>query len=75
MCNDVRESRTNRIHAVIKQYLYNMDMWKNRLIVTQRDGRDIDEYNVYNKVIFISYLYNTAVVKHFLNLGSAIQIW
>ncbi|KDR18203.1 5-methylcytosine rRNA methyltransferase NSUN4 isoform X2 [Zootermopsis nevadensis] len=51
VCNDVQESRTNRIHAVIKQYLYSMDKWKNRLIVTQRDGRDIDEYNIYNKIL------------------------
>lgn len=51
VCNDVQESRTNRIHAVIKQYLYNMDTWKNRLIITQRDGRDIGEYSVYNKIL------------------------
>lgn len=41
-----------------------MDMWKNQLVITQRDGRDIDEYNVYNKVILISYLLNTVIVKH-----------
>lgn len=69
VCNDVRESRINRIHAVIKQYLYSMDKWKNRLIVTLRDGRDIDEHNVYNKVTLISYVYNSTVVKHFLILA------
>jgi hypothetical protein len=45
-----------------------MDMWKNNLLITQRDGRNIDEYDVYNKVIFISYLHNTAILKHFFNL-------
>jgi hypothetical protein len=43
-------------------------MWKNQLIVTQRDGRNIDEYDVYNKVSFILYLHNTAVLKHVLFL-------
>jgi hypothetical protein len=46
-----------------------MDKWKNRLIVTLRDGRDIDEHNVYNKVTLISYVYNSTVVKHFLILA------
>ena len=50
MCNDIWESRVKRIKSVIKQYLYDVDNWKNQLVVTQRDGRDIDEYNVYNKV-------------------------
>jgi hypothetical protein len=65
MCNDVQESRTNRIHAIIKQYLYSMDKWKDRLIVTQKDGRYIDEYNVYNKVSVISRVCNFTVMKHF----------
>jgi hypothetical protein len=39
--------------SVIKQYLYDADKWKKQLVVTQRDGRKIDEYNVYNKVMFI----------------------
>jgi hypothetical protein len=50
VCNDIWESRVKRIKSVIKQYLYDVDNWKNQLVVTQRDGRDIDEYNVYNKV-------------------------
>jgi hypothetical protein len=53
VCNDVWESRVKRIKSVIKQYLYDTDKWKHQLVVTQRDGRDIDEYNVYNKVTFI----------------------
>jgi hypothetical protein len=69
VCNDVQESRTNRIHAVIKQYLYNIDKWKNHLIVSQKDGRNIDDYDVYNKVTLISYLCDSAIVKTFLNLA------
>jgi hypothetical protein len=46
-----------------------MDMWKNQLIITQRDGRNIDEYDVYNKVNFILYLHSTAVLKHFFILA------
>jgi len=53
VCNDIWESRVKRIKSVMKQYLYNIDKWKHQLVVTQRDGRDIDEYNVYNKVTFI----------------------
>lgn len=53
VCNDIRESRVKRIKSVVKQYLYDIDKWKHQLVVTQRDGRDIDEYNVYNKVTFI----------------------
>lgn len=51
VCNDVWESRIKRIKSVIKQYVYDTDKWKNQLVVTQRDGRDIDEYNVYNKIL------------------------
>ncbi|GFG31356.1 hypothetical protein Cfor_10537, partial [Coptotermes formosanus] len=51
VCNDIWESRVKRIRSVIKQYLYDSEKWKNQLIVTQRDGRDIDEYNVYNKIL------------------------
>lgn len=53
VCNDIWESRTKRMKSVIKQYLYDADKWKKQLVVTQRDGRKIDEYNVYNKVMFI----------------------
>ena len=53
VCNDIWESRVKRIKSVIKQYLYDSDKWKHQLVVTQRDGRDIDEYNVYNKVNFV----------------------
>ncbi|PSN46831.1 hypothetical protein C0J52_09583 [Blattella germanica] len=49
VCNDVSLSRTNRIRDVLKQYLYDLDEWKNRLIITQKDGRVIDDFNVYNK--------------------------
>ncbi|PSN46828.1 5-methylcytosine rRNA methyltransferase NSUN4 [Blattella germanica] len=51
VCNDVSLSRTNRIRDVLKQYLYDLDEWKNRLIITQKDGRVIDDFNVYNKIL------------------------
>nr|CAD7597791.1 unnamed protein product [Timema genevievae] len=50
VCNDVLESRVKRIHSVMQQFLYDLDKWGDRLKVTQKDGRDIDECNVYNKL-------------------------
>ncbi|CAG2062257.1 unnamed protein product [Timema podura] len=49
VCNDVLESRVKRIHSVMQQFLYDLDKWGDRLKVTQKDGKDIDECNVYNK--------------------------
>ncbi|XP_069700133.1 5-methylcytosine rRNA methyltransferase NSUN4 [Periplaneta americana] len=51
VCNDNQESRTNRINAVLKQYLYDLDKWKNQLFVTHKDGRDINEVGIYNKIL------------------------
>nr|CAD7404094.1 unnamed protein product [Timema cristinae] len=61
VCNDVLESRVKRIHSVMQQFLYDLDKWGDRLKVTQKDGRDIDECNVYNKVSALSSLATLAI--------------
>lgn len=50
--NDVQQSRVNRIHNVIDQYIANVGQWYDKLFVTRRDARLIDDKDMYNKVIF-----------------------
>lgn len=52
VANDVQQSRVKRINNVISQYLAGIGQWEDKLFVTERDARIIDEENIYNKVIF-----------------------
>lgn len=51
IANDVQTSRVKRIHNVINEYLAGIGQWKDKLFVTERDARIIDEADTYNKVI------------------------
>ncbi|XP_067003144.2 5-methylcytosine rRNA methyltransferase NSUN4 isoform X2 [Anabrus simplex] len=51
VCNDIQESRTNRIYSVFKQYLYDVDKWREQLFITQNDGRTIQDQNLYHKIL------------------------
>lgn len=53
VANDLMESRLNRIHNVIDQYLSDVYKTENVVYLTQGDARVIDDKDVYNKVLFI----------------------
>ena len=53
VCNDLQESRVNRIKSIMKQYFYDFDSkWnKKRCLITQQDAKTIDEYEEYDKIL------------------------
>ncbi|XP_023298918.2 5-methylcytosine rRNA methyltransferase NSUN4 [Lucilia cuprina] len=53
VCNDVMESRVNRIRKVMKEYLFDYEeRWEGqRLILNQCDARNIEEYGTYDKIL------------------------
>ncbi|KAM7353490.1 5-methylcytosine rRNA methyltransferase l(2)10685 [Cochliomyia hominivorax] len=53
VCNDVMESRINRIRKVMKEYLFDYDeRWEGeRLVLNQCDARNLDEYETYDKIL------------------------
>lgn len=54
VANDIKKARTNRIHNVIDQFLAGIGQWHDKLFVTERDARYIDDKNAYNKVYELS---------------------
>lgn len=54
--NDVQKSRVNRIHKVIDQYIADIGQWEDRLFVTERDARFIDDKDMFNKVIYRKFI-------------------
>ncbi|XP_018050637.1 PREDICTED: 5-methylcytosine rRNA methyltransferase NSUN4 isoform X2 [Atta colombica] len=51
IANDIQKSRVNRINKVINQYVAGIGQWENRLCVTERDARFIDDKDIYNKIL------------------------
>lgn len=54
VCNDVMESRVNRIRKVMKEYLFDFDerwLGQQRLILNQCDARNLDDYGSYDKIL------------------------
>lgn len=51
VANDVQKSRVERINKVINQYVAGIGQWEDRLCVTERDARFIDDNDMYNKVM------------------------
>lgn len=51
VANDVSQSRVRKIHNVIDQFVAGIGQWQDRLHVTERDARYIDDKDLYNKVI------------------------
>ncbi|KAG5323009.1 NSUN4 methyltransferase, partial [Acromyrmex heyeri] len=51
VANDIQKSRVDRINKVINQYVAGIGQWEDRLCVTQRDARFIDDKDMYNKVM------------------------
>lgn len=50
VANDIQKSRVERIHKVIDQYVAGIGQWDERLFVTERDARFIDDKDIFNKV-------------------------
>ncbi|KYQ60408.1 Putative methyltransferase NSUN4 [Trachymyrmex zeteki] len=51
VANDVQKSRVERINKVINQYVAGIGQWEDRLCVTERDARFIDDNDMYNKIL------------------------
>lgn len=53
VCNDVQESRVNRIRKVMNEYLIDFAKgWEGkRCMLTQNDARGIDDYEMYDKIL------------------------
>jgi 5-methylcytosine rRNA methyltransferase NSUN4 len=53
VCNDVQESRVNRINRLMNQYIYDFDTkWRSdRCFVTQNDCRALTEFQMYDKIL------------------------
>lgn len=54
--NDITQSRVKRIDKVIDQYVAGIGQWEERLFVTERDARFIDDKDMYNKVIYKKFM-------------------
>ncbi|XP_030382933.1 5-methylcytosine rRNA methyltransferase NSUN4 isoform X1 [Scaptodrosophila lebanonensis] len=53
VCNDVQESRVNKLRRVMQEYLFDFrERWEGkRLILTQSDARNLSEYASYDKIL------------------------
>lgn len=53
VCNDVQESRVNRIKKLMNSYFYDFGdaCRKRHCFVTQQDARDIKEYEMYDRIL------------------------
>ncbi|KYN29676.1 PREDICTED: 5-methylcytosine rRNA methyltransferase NSUN4 [Trachymyrmex cornetzi] len=51
VANDIQKSRADRINKVINQYVAGIGQWEDRLCVTERDARFIDDKDMYNKIL------------------------
>lgn len=53
VCNDVQESRVNKIKKLMNSYFYNFGeaCKKQHCFVTQQDARDIKEYEMYDRIL------------------------
>ncbi|XP_011883365.1 PREDICTED: 5-methylcytosine rRNA methyltransferase NSUN4 isoform X2 [Vollenhovia emeryi] len=51
VANDIQKSRVNRIHKIIDEYVAGIGQWEDRLFVTERDARFIDDKDMFNKIL------------------------
>ncbi|XP_058804927.1 5-methylcytosine rRNA methyltransferase NSUN4 [Phymastichus coffea] len=51
VANDVQQSRINRINYFINEFLGTMNFWDKRFLITQNDGRYIEDKDIYNKIL------------------------
>lgn len=53
VCNDLQQSRLNRIEKTLSEFIYDFDeKWnRTRCILTQEDARCIREYGMYDKIL------------------------
>ncbi|XP_032667655.1 5-methylcytosine rRNA methyltransferase NSUN4 [Odontomachus brunneus] len=51
VANDVQLSRVKRIHKVMNQFVNGIGQWEDKLYVTQRDARAIEDKDMFNKIL------------------------
>lgn len=53
VCNDLQQSRLNRVEKTLSEFIYDFDLnWnRKRCILTQEDARCISEYGMYDKIL------------------------
>ncbi|XP_050522786.1 5-methylcytosine rRNA methyltransferase NSUN4 [Daktulosphaira vitifoliae] len=51
LCNDVQESRLNKLHKVMSEYIYDYKSWGTRLMFSQLNATEFDEPEIYNKIL------------------------
>ena len=53
VCNDLQESRVNRIRKLMQEYLFDYEeRWEGkRLMIQQSDARNLEQYNSYDKIL------------------------
>lgn len=50
VANDNKLGRVNQMNVVMSEYLGDLNVWEGRLFITNADGRDLEDVNIYNKV-------------------------
>jgi len=51
VANDISKNRVKRIHNVVNQFLAGIGQWDDKLFLTERDARFIEDKDMYNKVV------------------------
>ncbi|XP_043276499.1 5-methylcytosine rRNA methyltransferase NSUN4 [Venturia canescens] len=51
VANDVKLSRVNRLNNVIDEYFGDLDVWQDRLFVTNKDARVLEDTDTFNKIL------------------------
>lgn len=57
VCNDIQESRINKLRSVMSEFIYDFKSCSSRLMFTQDNARNIHEPDTFNKVIIKNKLY------------------
>lgn len=64
VCNDVQESRVNRIKKIMNEYFYDFNQkWKSkRCFILQNDARILSEYEMYDKVSLMMIVFSINII-------------
>lgn len=64
VANDNKRARVKRIEEAIAQFLSNIVESQKMVVITERDGRRIDEKDVYNKVRIVIFPIICLIFEH-----------
>ncbi|VVC29998.1 Hypothetical protein CINCED_3A018641 [Cinara cedri] len=51
VCNDIQESRINKLRSVMSEYIHDYKSWGSRLVFSQINARNFYEPDTYNKIL------------------------